>query len=89
VEWVKTQTVRFIDTQITMTRQDETLKSITNILAEYGEYQRSDLLRKTRMFKQDFDKALNTLVESGEIEVVTEKTLGRTRLSYRLSSPEG
>lgn len=76
-----------ITEQITTTRAEQQIKMVTELIrGGGGTISYTTLLRQSRMLTRDVENILQTLVKSGVVEDVTQKTRGRPLRQYRLSS---
>jgi len=84
IEFLKARLIRLFK-ELTFNKDAEKLLDIRKIIERYGSIEHSALLRESNMIKAEFDKVINTLLETRELLVETEKTKGRPRRCYTLS----
>jgi len=66
----------------------DALRLIGALRSTGGTMSHSALLRRARMSARDFDAIVATMIQRGDIEIVTESTGGRPGKSYRLIESE-
>ncbi len=76
-----------ITEQITTTRVEAQIKAVLEIVkGSGGTVEYTPLLRQSRMLTRDLDNIVQTLVKSGQLEDVVQKTRGRPQRKLRLTS---
>lgn len=75
-----------ITEQITTTRTEQQIKSVLDVVrGSKGTIDYTALLRQSRMLTRDLDNVVQTLVKSGQLLDVSQKTRGRPQRRYQLA----
>lgn len=89
MEWLRDRYAELLEQKLVFSREERVMQKILDLIRKDGKLEWGRALRGAHLKAGDFDRYVSTLVQRGEVKVITESTRGRPARTLCLPGKNG